>query len=263
MEVSSNLRGRKASIWLWLAHGERKLRLILMLALFNAITISATAQTRTDPRDSKAEPVAHATIPMSSRGNATQDEYADLKFSGSVRQLAHLVRLSPKTTFQLCWDFNFFLMVALTVWKLGPLLRAVFEERSRSIRRAIDEAQHLSEDARKRLAEVERRWAQLDSEIAAIRERAEAQMKNEERLLTERMTEDIRRIMDDSKFEIDRAAEGARHELKAFAADLAVSLARESMQIDKQTDQALVKGFTEALARQVTPPPSAPVTANQ
>jgi F0F1-type ATP synthase membrane subunit b/b' len=152
------------------------------------------------------------------------------------------------------------------VWKAGPLLTAAVEARSRSIRRAIDEAQHLCEDTRRRLAEVERRWAQLDSEIAALQDHAEAQMKNEERVWTTKTAEDIRRIMEYSKFEIDRAAQRARHELKAFAADLAVSLARQSIRIEERTDQELVKDFIEGLkhceiAQTISQPP-ARVVAN-
>jgi F-type H+-transporting ATPase subunit b len=264
-EVSRNLRKSETSIAPFFAHAGAKFQVVLMLAMFNVITISANAQRASDS-PSKGRLTAHAIVSMSSPGHPSQDEYADLKLSYSVRQLAHLVRLSPETVFQLCWEFNFFLMVALMVWKAGPLLTAAVEERSRSIRRAIDEAQHLREDTRRRLAEVEKRWAQLDSEIAAIKDRAEAQMKNEERVLSTKTAEDIRRIMEYSKFEIDRAAQRARHELKAFAADLAVSLARQSIRIEERTDQELVKGFIEGLkhceiAQTISQPP-ARVVAN-
>jgi len=217
-----------------------------MLAMFHAISISANAQ-RADSRDSKERPAAHTTLSPSSTRDSSQHDYADLKLSSSVRRLAHIAGLSPETTFQLCWGFNFTLMVALMFWKGWPLLTAAFEARSRSIRRAIDEAQHLGEDARKRLAEVDRRWAQLDFEIAAIRAHAEAQMKNEEQILSTRTTEDIRRIMEYANSEIDRGAQQARRELKAFVAVLAVSLARQSIRIDERSDQELVKGFIEGL----------------
>jgi F0F1-type ATP synthase membrane subunit b/b' len=56
--------------------------------------------------------------------------------------------------------------------------------------------------------------------------------------------------MEYSQSEIDRAAQRARHELKAFATDLSVSLARESIRINKRTDEELVKGFIEGLGHQ-------------
>jgi F0F1-type ATP synthase membrane subunit b/b' len=245
--VSRHLRERKTSITPLFAHGGAKFRLVLILAMFHLINISANAQRTADSQDSKGRPGAHEIVSLSSGGRPSQDEYADLKLSDSVRLLAHLARISPEAIFHLCRDFNFLLLVTLVVWKAWPLLTAAFEERSRSIRRAIDEAQHLREDARKRLAEVERLWARLDIEIVAIKDRAEAQMKNEERLLSARTIEDIRRITEYSKSEIDRAAQQARDELKTFAAVLAVSLARQSMRVDERTDQKLVKGFIEGL----------------
>ena len=141
-------------------------------------------------------------------------------------------------------------MLGLIVWKGGPLLTDALQARSRSIRRAIEEAQRLAEDAAKRLAEVEKRWAQLDSEIAAIQERAESQMNSEEEILRARTAEDICRMMEYSQSEIDRAAQRARDELKASATGLAVSLASESIRINKRTDEELVKGFIDGLGHQ-------------
>ena len=107
----------------------------------------------------------------------------------------------------------------------------------------MDAAQRLAEAAAERLAEVEGRLEKLDSEIAAIRARAEMELQYEEQVLNAKMTGDIRRIMEDSQSEIDRAAQRARSELKAFVGGLAVSLARKSIHIDKRTDQELVRGF--------------------
>jgi F-type H+-transporting ATPase subunit b len=251
-EVSRNLRESKTSASRLFAYAGAKLQLVLPLAVFNVIAVAAGALTVPDSPDSNRQPVAQASVSQISPGDASQGEYTDLKLSSSVRRLAHAAGLSPEATFRLCWGFNFSLMVALMLWKGWPLLTAAFEARSGSIRRAIDEAQHLSEEARKRLAEVERRWAQLDSEIAAIRERAEAQMSNEEQILSTTTTEDIRRIMEYAKFEIDRAAQRARDKLKASTAGLAVSLARQSIRIDEKSDQGLVKGFIDGLGHYET-----------
>jgi len=249
-EASRNVRESKTSISLAFPHAGAKLQLVLTLVMFTGITVSASAQRTVDTRDPKVRVVAHATISPSSSGDFSPDEYADLRLSNSVRQLAHLAGFPPKTIFHLCWDFNFFLMLALIFWKGGPPLSEALQARSESVRRAIEEAQRLAEEAAIRLAEVEKRSAQLDSEIAAIRAVAEAEMNHEEQLLSKRTAEDIRRITEYSQSEIDRAAQRARHELKAFAADLAVSLARESILINKRKDEELVKSFIEGLRHQ-------------
>jgi F0F1-type ATP synthase membrane subunit b/b' len=249
-EALRNTRESKTSISLAFPHAGAKLQLGLALVMFTGITISASAQRIVNTRDPKVRVVAHATISPSSSGDSSQGEYADLKLSNSVRQLAHLGGLPPKMIFHLCWDFNFFLMLALIFWKGGPPLSEALRARSRSVRRAIEEAQRVAEEAAIRLAEVEKRWAQLDSEIAAISAVAKAEMNHYEQLLSTKTAEDIRRIMEYSQSEIDRAAQRARHELKAFAADLAVSLARESILINKRTDEKLVKSFIEGLRHQ-------------
>jgi F0F1-type ATP synthase membrane subunit b/b' len=217
-----------------------------MLVIFNGIAISSSAQRAVDAPDAQLRS-AHVAMSPSSSEDSSQGEYADLKLSNSVRQLAHWTGLPPKTTFHLCWDLNFFLMLALIFWKGAPLLAEALRARSRSIRRAIEDAQRLAADAAKRLAQIEKRWAQLDSEIEAIRARAETETHYEEQLLNARTAEETRRIIENSQSEIDRAAQRARSELKAFMGGLAVSRARKSIQIDKRTDQDLVKGFIEGL----------------
>src|SRR5215469_16814984 len=229
-EASRNVRESKTSISLAFPHAGAKLQLVLTLVMFTGITISASAQRTVDTRDPKVRVVAHATRSPSSSGEPSQGEYADLRLSNSVRQLADLTGLPPKTIFHLCWDFNFFLMLALILWKGGPLLSEALQARSRSIRRAMEDAQRLAADATKRLAQVEKRWAELDSEIEAILARAETEMHYEEQILNARASEDVRRIMENSQSEIDRAALRARSELKAFVGGLAVSLAHKSIQ---------------------------------
>jgi F0F1-type ATP synthase membrane subunit b/b' len=138
-------------------------------------------------------------------------------------------------------------MVALIYWKGYPRLTAVLRERSSLIKWTIEEAQLLSEEAQRGLAEIESRWAQLDSEIAATKAAAEAGMENEEQALLAATAEDTRRILEYSEHEIVLAAQRARRELTAFAADLAVSIARQRIRIDERTDQDLISAFVNEL----------------
>jgi F0F1-type ATP synthase membrane subunit b/b' len=138
-------------------------------------------------------------------------------------------------------------MLSLIYWKGYPRLTVVLLARSSLILRTIEEAQILREEAQRRLAEIESRWAQLDSRIAAIQAVAEAGMENEEQALLAATAEDARRILEYSQHEIGVAAHRARHELKAFAADLAVSIARQSIRIDEETDRDLIRAFVKEL----------------
>jgi len=181
--------------------------------------------------------------------DACHDQYPELRCSASVRRLSHWLGFSLEATSHICRYFNFFLLVALIYWKAKPILTAVAQERSMSIKQAIEEGQQLGDEARSKLAEIEKRWAQLDHEIAAIQASAEAQVKQEEQLMVGKTAEDVRRILENSEREIGVAARHARIELRAFAANLAVSIAHQSMRIDEKTDHNLIGAFVSELQR--------------
>ena len=111
----------------------------------------------------------------------------------------------------------------------------------------MDEAQQLSKNARRRLAKVETLWAQLDSKIAAIRVVSDAQIEKQEQALLAAAEEEHRRISENVQREVAGAAERARNELKEFAADLVLSIARQVTQIDECTDQDLIRVLVKTL----------------
>ena len=116
-----------------------------------------------------------------------------------------------------------------------------------SIKRTIEESQRLADEARSKLTQIEKRWAQLDHEIAAIQASAETQMKQQEQLMLGETAADVHRILENSEREIEAAVRKARNQLRAFAANLAVSLAQQSMRIDEKTDQGLIGAFVTEL----------------
>jgi F-type H+-transporting ATPase subunit b len=223
------------------------LPLILLGVLGNSMLSSAQQKRSTDLQHSSAGLVS-AVSPRPA-ADVCNDQYAELKCSASVRRLSHWLGVSLEATSHVCLYFNFFLLVALIYWKAKPIVMAAAHERSMSIKRAIEDAQQLGDEARSKLAEIEERWAQLDHEIAAIQARAEAQMKQEEQLMLGETAADVHRILENSEREIGAATSQARNQLKAFAANLAVSLAQQSMMIDEKTDQDLIGAFVTELKR--------------
>lgn len=223
------------------------LPLIVLGVLGNSMLSSAQPKGSTDLQHSSAGLVS-AVSPRPA-ADVCNDQYAELKCSASVRRLSHWLGVSLEVTSHVCLYFNFFLLIALISWKAKPILTAMVQERSMSIKRAIEVAQQLGDEARGKLAEIEKRWAQLDHEIAAIQARAEAQRKQEEQLMLGETAADVHRILENSEREIGAATSQARNQLKAFAANIAVSLARQSMMIDEKTDQDLIGAFVTELKR--------------
>lgn len=195
---------------------------------------------------SAQEQLAHSS---KEAGKEEPDEKEGLKHSGSVKFISRITGLDENKAYWLSVLINFAL-VLLVLWTLlKKSLPAAFKDRSGSIQKRIEEARRTSEDARRRLAEVEGRLSRLDTEIAQMRDEAEAGAKNEEARLMASAEEERRRIVQTAEQEIATAANAARRELRAYAADLAVDLAEKKIRIGHSEDQMLVREFTARIGK--------------
>jgi len=111
----------------------------------------------------------------------------------------------------------------------------------------MQEAQKASEEARRRLAEIESRLMRLDGEIGQMRDAAERDAGAEEARVAAATEDEVKKIALSASQEIDAAAKAARRELAALAADLAVGLAAKQIHVDAKTDQGLVDSFSQQL----------------
>ncbi|MGB8985474.1 MAG: ATPase, partial [Candidatus Sulfotelmatobacter sp.] len=112
---------------------------------------------------------------------------------------------------------------------------------------AMQEAQKASEEARRRLADIEARLMRLDGEIGMMRNAAEKEAAAEEARIRAAAEEDARKMLESTQQEIATAVKAARRELMAYAAELAVGLAEKQIRVDAATDQALLRNFAGQL----------------
>jgi F-type H+-transporting ATPase subunit b len=176
-----------------------------------------------------------------------KDEMAEFKQSASVRGIAKLTGMSLQQSFWLCLVFNFVVIAALILWAGRKFLPGMFLDRTAAIQKAMQAAQTASEEARRRLADIESRLMKLDVEIGMMRDLAEKEGAAEEARIRAAAEEDKRKIVSAAEQEIAAAAKAARRQLTAYAADLAVGLARKQIHVDAATDQALVRNFSQEL----------------
>jgi F-type H+-transporting ATPase subunit b len=176
-----------------------------------------------------------------------KDEQSEFKKSPAVSLVARVTGLSLEHAYWICVSLNFAVIAGVVVWFSRTRLAGMFRDRTQSIRKAMEEARKASEEANQRLAEIEARLARLGDEIAAMRDKAEKDALEEEGRLKAATQEDARKVVESAEQEIAAAAKLAGRELKAFAADLAVSLAQKQIRVDTQTDQALVRSFSDQL----------------
>lgn len=226
-----------------------KLRVFaLFLALLSLSSAFSVAQTPERSGDSTASNPPAYSAPEQGAENSGNDENAQFKHSASVRLLSRVTGLSLDGAYWLAVIINFAIVVWLIVWASKKSLPGMFRNRTGSIQKALQEARNASEDANRRLSEVESRLSRLGDEINQMRAISEKEGAAEEERIKVAAAEDARRIMESASQEISAATKAARRELTQHAADLAVSLAAKQIRVDAATDEALVRQF----ARQIS-----------
>jgi F-type H+-transporting ATPase subunit b len=176
-----------------------------------------------------------------------EDDTAAFKSSPSVVFLARITGMSLRHAYWLAVLLNFVVIAAVLFWAGRKYLPGAFRARTAAIQQALEEARKASEDANRRLAEVESRLAKLGDEIDAMKAAGETDLAAEESRIKAAAEEDARKIVESAEQEIAAAAKAARRDLTTYAADLAVSLAKKQIHVDPATDSSLVRNFSDRL----------------
>jgi F-type H+-transporting ATPase subunit b len=199
---------------------------------------------RAPKRRGTAQQLAHETREAAGE---EKDETGEFKQSASVQMISRLTGLSLGNAYLFCVVLNFVVIAGIIFWASRKHLPGMFRDRTLSIQKAMQEAQKASEEARRRLAEIESRLMRLDGEIGMMRDAAEKEAAAEEARIQAAAQEDARKMVESAQQEIASAAKTARRELTAYAADLAVSLAKKQIHVDAATDRTLVRNFADEL----------------
>lgn len=235
---------------------------ILILAVVMACAVCAMAQEHAAPPSSAAKGEQSASEKKGSTKNesleqqlahesneaAEGDENAQFKHSPTVRWVASKLGISVAAEYWVLYTLDFLIIALAIGWFWKKNVPGAFKARTATIRKTMEEAQAASADANRRLGEIEGRLSRLDQEIAQMRVSAESEAAAEEQRIRAAADEDSRKIVEAAQAEIESASRVAQRELKAYAAELAVSLAEKKMQVDDATDRRLVQRFSRELA---------------
>jgi len=156
--------------------------------------------------------------------------------------------LSVHQAHMLALFINFAVIVAVIFWAARKSVPGMLRERNASIQRALEEARAASQEANRRLSDIETRLRQLDVEIGQMQASAEKEADAEEIRIQKAAEEDIRKVVLAAEQEIAAAAKQARRELSAHTAGLAIALAAKQINVDSTTDEMLVRSFASKLA---------------
>jgi len=145
--------------------------------------------------------------------------------------------------------FNLAVVVGLLVWVARKPLANFYASRSESIREQLAEAQRARAEAEAKLAEIESKMSRLDQELGEMKAAAEKDAELEYKRLIEAADEESRKIVGKAKEEIEGITREAYLDLKAHAAELAVTLAGQKIkgQITEEDRRRLFENFLAGL----------------
>jgi F-type H+-transporting ATPase subunit b len=235
--------------------------LLAIVLLF--LVISARAQQQSAPEPSQQTsseqasatkkpappPISQAIIKEQREAEGEeQEENSNLKHAKPVQWLARKINWSVHGTHLLLSVLNFLIIVIVVAWAGAKFLPGVFRSRTSAIQQALQEARAASQDAGRRLADIETRLRQLDVEIGQMQAAAEKEAVAEEDRIENAAEDDVNKAVRAAEQEIAAAAKQARRELSTHTAGLALALARQQIHVDSNTDQVLVRSFASGLS---------------
>jgi len=263
--ASSPVQAERSSAAIGSHNKSRFLHVLLALALL-AFVSAAYAQQQSAPPSSQpisAEPARDADQPAPAQktiggelvketreatGADEEEENAKLKHAAPIQWLARKTGLSVHRAHLLALFLNFAIIAVIVFWAARKFVPGMLRDRSAAIQRALEEARAASQDANRRLADIENRLRQLDVEIGRMQAAAEKEGDAEEVRIQQAAEEDVRKVVLAAEQEIAAAAKQARRELTSHTAGLAIALARQQINVDAKTDQVLVRDFAANLA---------------
>lgn len=147
---------------------------------------------------------------------------------------------------------NLLVFVIFLIYILRNKVRIgqVFNNRSASIVKELEQAKRDKHESQQRLAELEARLGRLDQEVADIREQAERESAREADRVREAADADAEKIRQTAQREIEGAMKAAKGELRAFVADQSVALAEGMIRREIRTEDntRMVNKFIDDLS---------------
>jgi len=145
--------------------------------------------------------------------------------------------------------FNLAIFVGILIYLLKKPLTAAFKAKRETIRAELIKAEAEKQAALTQLTATEAKFARLDAEAEAIRQRAEQEAAAEKSRITEQTEFEIKKLREQAMSEIERKNQLARLKLRRFSAEESIRLAEEKIkaEITDEKDARLVKANIQSI----------------
>jgi F-type H+-transporting ATPase subunit b len=129
------------------------------------------------------------------------------------------------------WKFvNLLLFILCALYlhrRFGRPVKEALRSRSEAIKRELKQAKDERDQALAKLSEVEGRFANLDAEVAKVKERNAAEIAAERERIQAATEGELARMREQAKREIESTGKTVRHELRQFAAQESIRMAED------------------------------------
>ena len=141
--------------------------------------------------------------------------------------------------------FNLLILFGLIYYFARVPVSKFLVNRREGIRKEIQEAHAAREEAERKLADMEARMRDLDTELEAIRRQAEAEARKERERILEQAGEESRKIVASAEREIEGLTRAARQDLRHYVVELSMEMASRRMaaEIDSEAERRIMNRF--------------------
>ena len=149
---------------------------------------------------------------------------------------------------EVIWFTLAFVVLFILMWKYAlPKVQQTMDERAETIRRNLDEAERVRNEAQGILEEYQRQLADAKNEANRIIEESRQTAEQLRRDLMQRAENEVEELRERSRQEIAAAQERATSELQSRVADLAIELAERVVEqsLDREANTRLIESYIE------------------
>jgi F-type H+-transporting ATPase subunit b len=220
-------------------------------ALFLAVSLSLFAGAIAVAQENSSAPAAPAAASEGhGSGEDSGGEHNEFRHSSKVQWIARMFHVDTETAAQIFEDVNSAILILAILFFVMKVLPKAIRNRTATIQKQLVEARSATEIADERLRAVEAKLARLGEDIDKIRAQTEHDALEDEKRIKQSLEDERVRIVKAAEQEIESAGAAGPRRVKRVAAGLAIDRAAARIQLDAESDKAIIERFGKDLVGQ-------------
>ncbi len=194
-----------------------------------------------------SEPASQGASAAAHAQKEDPEEINQFRHAASVQMFARKLGISTETAARIFEIINSGILIFTILFFLAKVVPRAIRSRTAKIQKKLVEAREATETANQRLSAIEAKLARIGDDIGAIRQQTERDMVEDEKRIKQSLEDERQRIVQSAEQEIESAGAAAKRELKRFAAELAIDSAARRIQLNYDSDKAIIERFGKDL----------------